>query len=74
MLADPAINRAAASATISLVLQSWKITKVRADALSIDPTITLDRVSRFEYAGRGRRWSAVGSYAKWELANEFNFK
>ncbi len=74
MLADPAINKVAAPATISLVLQSWKITKVRADVLSTDPTITLDRVSRFEYAGRGRRWAAVGSYAKWELPNEFNFK
>jgi hypothetical protein len=74
MLADPAVGKANAATTISLVLQSWKIAKARADVLSTDPTITLTRVSQFEYAGRGRRWSAVGTYAKWDLANEFNFK
>ena len=74
MLADPAVGKANAAATISLVLQSWKITKARADVLSTDATITLDRVARFEYAGRGRRWAAVGTYPKWDLANEFNFK
>jgi hypothetical protein len=74
MLADPAVGKADATATISLVLQSWKITKARADALSTDAAVTLGRVARFEYAGRGRRWSAVGTYPKWELANEFNFK
>jgi hypothetical protein len=74
MLADAAINKANPAATISLILQSWKITKARADAMTTDPTITLDRVARFEYAGRGRRWSAVGTYAKWDLPAEFNFK
>jgi hypothetical protein len=74
MLADPAVGKANAATTISLVLQSWKIAKARADVLSTEPTITLARVSQFEYAGRGRRWSAVGTYAKWDLANEFNFK
>lgn len=74
MQADPAINKAKATDVITSVLTSWRIPAARAAALAADPTITLERVARFEYMGRGRRWSAVGTYPKWEVANEFNFK
>jgi hypothetical protein len=74
MQADPAVNKAKASDVIEAVLTSWRIPAARAKTLSTDATITLDRVARYEYVGRGRRWSAVGTYPKWEVANEFNFK
>lgn len=54
------------------VLQSWRIAAALATTLASDASITLDRISRYEYAGRGRRWSAVGSYQRWPLANELN--
>jgi len=74
MQADPAINKARAADVIASILTSWRIPAARAATLAADPAITLDRVARFEYVGRGRRWSAVGTYPKWEIANEFNFK
>lgn len=74
MQADPAINKLKASDVIESVLISWKIPAGIAKSLSTDPSITLERVARYEYMGRGRRWSAVGTYPKWEVANEFNFK
>ncbi len=72
MQADPAINKLKAADVMESVLVSWRISAANAKALAA--TLTLDRVSRYEYVGRGRRWSAVGTYAKWEVANEFNFK
>lgn len=72
MRADPAVNALKAADVIESVLTSWRIPAATARALA--PTLTLDRVARYEYMGRGRRWSAVGSYPKWEVANEFNFK
>ena len=74
MKADAAINKAKPSDVIEAVLTSWRIPAARAKTLSLDPTITLQRVAQYEYVGRGRRWSAVGTYGKWEVANEFNFK
>ncbi len=74
MQADATVNKAKAADAIAAVLTSWKIPAARVAVLAADPTITLERVARYEYAGRGRRWSAVGSYPKWEVANEFNFK
>lgn len=78
MLADPAVSpsvtAAQREATIVAVLTSWRISPARAAILAKDPSMTLDRVARYEYVGRGRRWSAVGTYPKWEVANEFNFK
>ncbi|TAE32242.1 MAG: hypothetical protein EAZ91_05065 [Cytophagales bacterium] len=77
MQADPAINAAKASDVIEAVLISWRIPAATAKTLSTPGTpaaLPLDRVARYEYMGRGRRWSAVGSYPKWEVANEFSFK
>ncbi len=74
MQADPAIGKLKAADVIEAVLTSWRIPAARAKTLAADPTMTLARVSRYEYMGRGRRWSAVGTYPKWEVANEFNFK
>jgi hypothetical protein len=72
MKADPAINKAKASDVIESVLVSWRIPAATAKTLST--TLALDRVARYEYVGRGRRWSAVGTYPKWQVANEFDFK
>jgi hypothetical protein len=78
MLADvavtPSVTAAQRQQTISDVLTSWKIPATVVTTLLADAAITLDRVARYEYAGRGRRWSAVGKYAKWPIANEFNFR
>lgn len=73
MQADPAINKATANVVETAVMTSWRIPATRAAALAADPAVTLERVARYEYIGRGRRWSAVGTYPKWEVANEFNF-
>jgi hypothetical protein len=74
MQADAAIGKADATATKAAVLASWKIPMARAMTLAADATVTLERVARYEYVGRGRRFSAVGTYTKWEVSNEFNFK
>ena len=78
MLADvgvtPSVTTAQKQQTISDVLTSWKIPAVTVTLLLADPTVTLERVAKYEYAGRGRRWSAVAKYAKWPLANEFSFR
>lgn len=74
MLADPVLGKADAKTVIADVLASWKIPTARATALANDPAVTLERVSRYEYAGRARRWSAVGTYARWPIPNEFGFR
>jgi hypothetical protein len=74
MKADPAINKEKPADVIKAVLTSWKVKAELIPALVANPTVTLERVARYEYAGRGRRWAAVGSYTKWDVANEFNFK
>jgi hypothetical protein len=74
MQADAAIGKQKPADVITAVLTSWKIPAARAAQLAADPTVTIDRVARYEYVGRGRRWSAVGTYTKWETSNEFNFK
>ena len=74
MQADAVVNKLKATDVIESVLVSWKIPAARAKILAADPAITLDRVARYEYTGRGRRWAAVGTYPKWEVANEFSFK
>jgi len=59
------------------VLQSWNIPAPVATALSTDATITLERIARYEYIGRGRRWS-VGNPAtrqawqRWPVSVELN--
>lgn len=78
MLADAAVSPSMTveqrRQVIADVLQSWKIPSATATAIANDSGTTLERVARYEYAGRGRRWSAVGTYQKWPLANEFNFR
>ena len=78
MLVDAAVSPATTAAqrqqVVADVLTSWKIPSAQALILSADPAMTLERVARYEYAGRGRRWAAAGKYAKWPLANEFNFR
>lgn len=63
---------------ISAVLQSWRIPAAVATTLSTDPAITLQRVARYEYVGRGRRWS-VGNpamngqaWSRWQTPLELN--
>ena len=70
----PAVTAVQKQLTIASVLASWKIPAAVVAILAVDPTVTLDRVARYEYVGRGRRWSAVGKYAKWPVANEFSFR
>jgi hypothetical protein len=59
------------------VLQSWNIPAPVAMSLSADPTMTLERVARYEYVGRGRRW-AVGNpqtgqpWRRWPLSDNLN--
>jgi hypothetical protein len=61
-----------AKQTINDVLITWRISPQVAGQLSNDPTITLERVARYEYMGRGRRWAAVTpAYPKWDLPLEF---
>jgi hypothetical protein len=78
MLADPAVSPTMTAAeritVLTAVLTSWRIPAAVAATVAADPATTLERVARYEYAGRGRRWSAVGTYARWPLANEFNFR
>ena len=74
MQADAAVNKANATTVKTAVMTSWRIPAARAADLAADPAVTLERVARYEYMGRGRRWSAVGTYPKWEVSNEFNFK
>ena len=74
MQADPAINGTSRDNAVSEVLTSWKMNAKAVSNAVADATVTIDRVSRYEYAGRGRRIIAVGTYPKWDLANEFSFK
>jgi hypothetical protein len=74
MLGDPVVGGVLTPDALSEVLLSWRIPAATVANLVKDPTVTLDRVARYEYPGRGRRWSAVGTYTKWDLANEFSFK
>ena len=79
MLADvavtPSVTAAQRTQTITDVLTSWKMPATLVTTLVADPTITLDRVARYEYAGRGRRWAATtGKYPRWAVSNEFNFR
>jgi len=79
---EVALMQAQTNATDSVavkrtVLQSWNIPAPVATALSTDATITLERVARYEYIGRGRRWS-VGNPAtrqawqRWPVSIELN--
>jgi hypothetical protein len=70
----PAVTFAQRQQTISDVLTSWKMPAAVVTTLSTDPSITLERVARYEYVGRGRRWAAAAKYAKWPVANEFSFR
>jgi hypothetical protein len=78
MQADPAVTSGITAAqttqAIADVLTSWKMPAALVTTLSADPTITLERVARYEYAGRGRRWAVGAKYAKWPLALEFSFR
>jgi hypothetical protein len=63
---------------IAAVLTSWRIPAAVAATLSTDATITLQRVARYEYVGRGRRWS-VGNpamngqaWTRWQTPLELN--
>ena len=79
MLADagvtPSVTAAQRTQVITDVLTSWKIPAAVVTTLAADATVTLDRVARYEYAGRGRRWAATaGKYTRWPLSNEFSFR
>jgi hypothetical protein len=69
------LGQADSAAVKRAVLQSWNIPAAVAMTLSADPAITLERVARYEYIGRGRRWS-VGNlmtrqpWRRWAVANE----
>jgi hypothetical protein len=78
MLADPVVSPSMTATQrtqiISAVLTSWKMPAAVVTTVAADPTTTLDKVARYEYVGRGRRWAAVSKYAKWPLALEFGFR
>jgi hypothetical protein len=74
MQADPAINASSRDNAVTEVLTSWKMNPKAVTNAVADQTVTIERVARYEYAGRGRRIMAVGTYPKWDLANEFSFK
>jgi hypothetical protein len=72
MQADAAVNQAVAKDVITDVLVTWRIPAATATKIAGD--LSLEQVARYEYMGRGRRWAAVGTYPKWDLAAEFSFK
>lgn len=62
---------------ISAVLASWGIPAADVARLAADPAITLQRVARYEYIYRGRRWSLgfnANTYRRWPLSFEFNLR
>lgn len=67
-----------ATEVISAVLQSWRIPAAVATTLSTDPAITIQRVARYEYVGRGRRWATGDptkngqAWSKWQTPLELN--
>jgi hypothetical protein len=67
-----------AAEVISAVLQSWRIPAAAAMTLSSDPAVTVQRVARYEYIGRGRQWSAGDptkngqAWSKWQTPLELN--
>lgn len=69
-----------AAQTVQQVLQSWGVPAVQAQEIAADRTAyPLERIARYEYVGRGRRWSAVNAqrpntYRRWPIAQEFNVK
>jgi hypothetical protein len=79
MLADPAVTTGITAAQqqvvyASVMQQSWKMPAAVATTYAADPATTLERVARYEYAGRGRRWAAVSGNKKWPLPVEFSFR
>ena len=66
--------------TVLQVVQSWGVAAVQAQEVASDrATYPLSRIARYEYVGRGRRWSAVNilrpnTYRRWPLSQEFNLR
>jgi hypothetical protein len=73
MQADPTVGQVTATAAMTEVMRSWNMTAAMVTAELAKPDVTLDRVARYEYMGRGRRWPVVSSSAKWDLPLEFKF-
>jgi hypothetical protein len=75
MLAE--LGQADRATTVFNVVRSWGVPEAQARAVADNPTeFPLSRVARYEYIGRGRRWSQVNAerpntYRRWPVSFEF---
>jgi len=78
MLAE--LGQADRSTTVFNVVRSWGVPEAQARAVADNPTeFPLSRIARYEYVGRGRRWSQVNAerpntYRRWPVSFEFLLK
>ncbi|MCS7018997.1 MAG: hypothetical protein RMJ87_00470 [Cytophagales bacterium] len=75
MLAE--LGQADRATTVFNVVRSWGVPEAQARAIADNPSeFPLSRIARYEYVGRGRRWSQVNAerpntYRRWPLSFEF---
>ncbi|WP_448519073.1 hypothetical protein [Rhodoflexus sp.] len=75
MLAE--LGQADRNTTVFNVVRSWGVPEAQARTVADNPTeFPLARVARYEYVGRGRRWSQVNAerpntYRRWPVSFEF---
>ncbi|MCS6967494.1 MAG: hypothetical protein RMJ44_03630 [Cytophagales bacterium] len=78
MLAE--LGQADRATTVFNVVRSWGVPEAQARAIADNPTeFPLSRIARYEYVGRGRRWSQVNAerpntYRRWPLSFEFSLR
>lgn len=74
------LGQAEVAQTVQQVVQSWGVPAAQAQEIANDrATYPLARIARYEYVGRGRRWSAVNAqrpntYRRWPLSQEFSLR
>lgn len=75
MLAE--LGQADRATTVFNVVRSWGVPDAQARTIADNPTeFPISRIARYEYVGRGRRWSQVNAerpntYRRWPLSFEF---
>ncbi|WP_250632725.1 hypothetical protein [Rhodoflexus caldus] len=75
MLAE--LGQADRATTVFNVVRSWGVPDAQARTVADNPTeFPISRIARYEYVGRGRRWSQVNAerpntYRRWPLSFEF---
>lgn len=75
MLAE--LGQADRATTVFNVVRSWGVPEAQARTVADNPTeFPISRIARYEYVGRGRRWSQVNAerpntYRRWPLSFEF---